>query len=66
MGHQFPGAGTVSSAIKEESQEEPKQLGCIVHSILPAAIANAIAHALQKTVHTVPVPIDYIYKEVMS
>ena len=49
-----------------ESQDEPKQLGCIIHSTLPAAIANAIAHALQKTVHTVPVPIDYIYKEVMS
>ncbi|MBO4705041.1 MAG: molybdopterin-dependent oxidoreductase [Spirochaetaceae bacterium] len=49
-----------------ESQEEPKQLGCLIHSTLPAAIANAIAHALQKTVHTVPVPIDYIYKEVMS
>ena len=49
-----------------ESQEDPKQLGCIVYSTLPAAIANAIAHALQKTVHTVPVPIDYIYKEVMS
>ena len=49
-----------------ESQEEPKQLGCLIHSTLPAAIANAIAHALQKIVHTVPVPIDYIYKEVMS
>ncbi len=45
-----------------ESQEEPKQLGCIIHSILPVAITNAIAHATKNTVHTVPIPIDYIYK----
>ncbi len=48
-----------------ESQEEPKQLGCIIHSLLPGAIANAISHAMTKTVSTVPVPIDYIFKEVL-
>ncbi|MCR4938778.1 MAG: xanthine dehydrogenase family protein molybdopterin-binding subunit [Treponemataceae bacterium] len=48
-----------------ESQEEPKQLGCIIHSILPAAITNAISHALQKTVRSVPLPFDYIYREVL-
>lgn len=45
-----------------ESQEEPKQLGSIIHSILPVAITNAISHATKNTVHTVPIPIDYIYK----
>lgn len=49
-----------------ESQEEPKQLGCIVHSILPAAIGNAIAHALKKVVTTAPLPLDYIFREVLS
>jgi len=45
-----------------ESQDEPKQLGCIIYSILPAAITNAIAHATRNTVHTVPIPIDYIFR----
>ena len=45
-----------------ESQEEPKQLGSIMHSILPVAITNAISHATKTTVHTIPIPIDYIYK----
>lgn len=47
-----------------DSQDEPRQTGSLVRSILPPAIANAISHAIRKSILSIPLSSDYLYREV--
>ena len=45
-----------------QSNDEPKQIGDIVTSLLPAAYATALSQAVGKTITHMPVQTDTIYK----
>ena len=45
-----------------QSDEEPKQIGALVHSILPAAYTSALSQALACTVDFLPLRSDSLFK----
>lgn len=45
-----------------QSDEEPKQIGHLVYSILPAAYTSALSQALSVTVDSLPLQTDSIFK----
>ena len=45
-----------------QSEEEPKQIGGLIYSILPAAYASALSQAIAQAVNCVPLQTDSLYK----
>lgn len=45
-----------------KSEEEPKQIGNLVQSILPPAFTSAVSQAIAKTLNELPIDTDSIYK----
>ena len=45
-----------------QSEDEPKQIGNIIYSILPAAYTSALSQAIAVSVETLPIQTDTIYK----
>lgn len=45
-----------------QSEEEPKQIGGLIYSILPAAYASALSQAIALTVNKLPLRTDSLYK----
>ena len=45
-----------------QSEAEPKQIGHIIHSILPAAFTSALSQALAAPVNELPLQTDSLYK----
>lgn len=45
-----------------QSDEEPKQLGAIVHSLIPAAFSSALSQALASPLTHLPMQTDTLYK----
>lgn len=45
-----------------QSEKEPKQIGHIVYSILPAAFSSALSQALATTVSKLPIQTDTLYE----
>ena len=42
--------------------KEPKQLGTLIYSLLPAAISSAISQACNKVVSTIPLQTNYVHQ----
>ncbi len=49
-----------------ESNTEPKQIGQVMYSILPAAFANALSQALGRQITTLPVTDDTLYRMIQE
>ena len=45
-----------------QSEEEPKQIGSLIYSMLPAAYASALSQAIAVTVSEMPLQTDSLYK----
>ena len=45
-----------------QSDDEPKQIGHLVFSILPAAYTSALSQALASTVNSLPLKTDSLFK----
>ena len=45
-----------------QSEDEPKQLGDIAASLLPAAYCSALSQAVGETITNMPVQTDTVYK----
>jgi xanthine dehydrogenase large subunit len=48
------------------SEDEPKQIGDLIASILPAAYTSALSQALAATIATLPLKTDTIYRKIMA